>query len=334
MMVLVFALLMLFQVNATVSRPPVRTIDFYGIRGVNLDTVRQKLGIRIGDTPSEEQINSARRQLETIPGVEEAYVVHPCCEQGKEMLYVGIREKGSPKFQYRPDPHGTIALPPEVLDWARELDQAIGEAVRAGEGEDDQSKGHSLIKYPKARAFQEKYIAFAAQNEDLLRKVLHTSSSPEQRAIAAYVIAYANDKRTIVGDLIDAVSDSDAEVRNGAMRALGIIASFSMHEPSKGIVVPADPFIRMLNSYFWTDRNKASFILLQLTESRDPKLLRELRKEALASLVEMARWQTFGHAISSFVVLGRIAGIPEKDIFGYFGSDREKVIGAAISSIQ
>jgi hypothetical protein len=250
------------------------------------------------------------------------------------MLYVGIREKGSQKFHYRQGPQSTISLPAEVLDWARKLDQAIGEAVRAGEGEDDHSKGHSLIKYPKARAIQEKYIVFATENENLLRRVLHTSSNAEHRAIAAEMIAYVNDIRRIVGDLVDALSDRDENVRNNAARALGIIAPLAEHEPSKGIRVPADPFIRMLNSYFWLDKNKASFALYQLTESRNPKLLRKLRKESLASLIEMARWLNSGHAIFPIIVLGRIGGIPEKDIFRYLNSDREKVITAAISSGQ
>jgi hypothetical protein len=231
------------------------------------------------------------------------------------MIYVGIREKGMPKLQYRQAPHGNIALPDEVLHWARELDHAIGEAMVSGDAGDDHSQGHSLIKYPKGRAIQEKYIKFAARNEKLLRRVLRTSSNFEQRAIAAEVIAYAPDKRKIVGDLIYAVIDSDENVRNNAARALGIIASYSSHEPSKRIKISAKPFIPMLNSYVWVDRNKASFALFQLTERRNPKLLRKLRKETLASLIEMARWQNPGHAMFSFIVLGRIAGIPEKDLF-------------------
>jgi hypothetical protein len=333
-MVLVFALMTLFQVNSTASFPPIGIIDYYGIRSVSPDLIRQKLGIHIGDTPSTEQMSDAKHRLEAIPGVAEAYFDHPCCEQGREMLYVGIREKSATTFQYRSAPYGTIVLPGEVLNWAREFEQALGEAVLSGEGEDDHSQGHSLIKYPKARAIQDKYIVFAAQNEDLLRKVLRTSANSEQRAIAASVIAYASDKRKIVGDLVYAVFDPDENVRNNAARALGIIASFAAREPSKRIKVPSDPFIHMLNSYVWTDRNKASFALFQLTESRNPKLLSKLRKKALASLIEMARWQSPGHAMFSFVVLSRIAGIPEKDIFGDFNNDREKVIAAATNSVQ
>jgi hypothetical protein len=267
-----------------------------------------------------------------LPGIEETYIIHNCCYQEKEMLYVGIRENGAPIFRYRQKPTGAVVLPDQVLNWAKDLDLAIGEAVLRGEGGDDHSQGYSLIQYPKGRAIQEKYIEFAARNEDLLRRVLHTSSKAEHRAIAADVIAYGKGKRRIVRDLLDAVSDPDGDVRNNATRALGIIAEFAAQHPSLNIKVPADPFIRMLNSYVWPDLNKAGYVLFQLTESRDPKLLEDLRKESLASLTDMAHWENPGHAFFALAVLGRIAGIPEKDLFEQIHNNREKVIAAAASS--
>jgi hypothetical protein len=58
------------------------------------------------------------------------------------------------------------------------------------------------------------------------------------------------------------------------------------------LVVRPAPFIDLLNSIEWTDRNKSSFALEMLTESRDPALLLDLRARALRSLIEMARWKS------------------------------------------
>jgi len=58
----------------------------------------------------------------------------------------------------------------------------------------------------------------------------------------------------------------------------------------------------MLNSIEWTDRNKSSLALYRLTENRDPKVLTILRRKALRSLVEMARWKTLGHARAAFTL--------------------------------
>jgi hypothetical protein len=67
----------------------------------------------------------------------------------------------------------------------------------------------------------------------------------------------------------------------------------------------------MLNSGSWTDRNKAGFLLDELSKERDPKLLSQLRAHALDSLIEMARWRSRGHAGTARILLGRIAGIEE-----------------------
>jgi hypothetical protein len=61
----------------------------------------------------------------------------------------------------------------------------------------------------------------------------------------------------------------------------------------------------------WSYRNKAGFLLLQLTRSRDPELLERLRAQALDALIEMARWRDTSRAVWARMILGRIGGIPE-----------------------
>jgi hypothetical protein len=70
----------------------------------------------------------------------------------------------------------------------------------------------------------------------------------------------------------------------------------------------------MVRSGKWTDRNKASFALLSLTESRDPQLLALLKSEASDALMEMANWRAIGWASPARVILARVAGIPEERI--------------------
>src|SRR2546430_15254044 len=59
------------------------------------------------------------------------------------------------------------------------------------------------------------------------------------------------------------------------------------------------------------DRNKAGGLLSELSTTRNRKLLDQLRAQALDSLIEMAHWRSYGHAYSSRILLGRIAGIEE-----------------------
>jgi hypothetical protein len=70
----------------------------------------------------------------------------------------------------------------------------------------------------------------------------------------------------------------------------------------------------MLNSSRWSDRNKSGMLLMILTRSRRRLLLQRLRSEALSSLIDMARWDDPTHAYAYQVILGRIAGLTEKQI--------------------
>jgi hypothetical protein len=67
----------------------------------------------------------------------------------------------------------------------------------------------------------------------------------------------------------------------------------------------------MLNSGTWTDRNKGAMLLEILSVRRDARLLGQLRRQALPSLIEMARWRNPGHAGNPRMILGRVAGIEE-----------------------
>jgi hypothetical protein len=326
------ALITLFVFDAGAQTPPVGIIDFYGIRNVSPDLVQKTVGIEKGDIPSQKQLDDARHRLEAIPAIAAARVINNCCEQGKGILYVGIQEKRFPSFQYRPAPRGTTKFSNDItLAW-REFDEAVRNAVLAGDAEDDYSQGHSLMKNVRGRAIQEKFIGFAARDETQLRKVLHESANAEQRAIAAAVIAYGADKRKVAGDLLFAISDSDEEVRNNAIRALIPIVMLAERKPTLSIKISAEPFVEMLNSVTWTDRNKSVYLLSQLTQSRDSKVLDQLRKKAMPSLIEMAEWQSKGHAVSAFLILGRIVGIPDKEIIdSFYRDERAKIISAARS---
>ena len=94
--------------------------------------------------------------------------------------------------------------------------------------------------------------------------------------------------------------------------------------------MPSIPFIDLLNSIDWSDRNKSAAALLALTERRDAALLNDLRTRALESLIEMARWKSPGHGYMPFFILGRVAGMSEDAISAAWErKDPEAVIKAA-----
>jgi hypothetical protein len=251
------------------------------------------------------------RRVKALPGVADASVQTVCCDGGKGILYVGLAEQNAPIVTFRAAPTGTVRLPAAVLQAADAFEAGFEKAIQRGDFAEDHSKGHALMHDPDARAAQERFVTLEAEHDRILRQVLRESSDAGQRALAAQILGYAADKRPVIPELTAAMADADKDVRNNATRALWIIAEYAQQSPSLGIHVPTEPFVHLLNSLVWEDRNKSSLALMALSTGRDPALLQSMRSQALPSIVEMARWKSRGHAIPSVLLLGRIAGIAE-----------------------
>jgi len=315
---------------AVAQAPRVGLVDFYGIRKVPEDKIRKALGVAPGDALPKSK-EDVEERIEAVPNVVRARLEATCCSEGKAILYVGIEEKGVTAFEYRDDPQGTVKLPEAIMDAYRTFLLAVRAAVAVGEVGEEFTQGHSRMFNAKARQTQEAFIPLAEDNIKLLQDVLRNSSDAEQRAIAAYVIGFVKTKRLVVDDLQYAMRDPDETVRNHSMRTLGGFAVLAMKDPDLGIKVSPTWFIEMLTSLVWTDRNNAAVSLVNLTETRDERMLSHLRERAMPALVEMARWKHLPHALPAYILVGRVLGLPEKEIQDIWSAgDREKLIARAV----
>lgn len=331
---LICAVLLLLSFSAVQfaqQLPPIGIIDTYGLRTVSEADVLQALSVKPGsdalDTIKSQQDILAR--IKVIPNVADASFNLVCCDdaEGRSILFVGVREKGTPPLEFRPAPKGDVRLPAKIVKAGDDFQQAFTKALETREFTEDDSQGHAIFANKQTRAVQERFVSLATPNLAILRRVLFESSNAKQRALAAQVIAYVRDKRSVVVDLAYAMTDPDGETRNNAMRALLVIAKYANANPQLKIKVPTLPFVRMLNSLEWTDRNKSAGALDALTIDRDPKLFAQLKREALNSLVEMASWKNPGHAQPSFNILGRLAGMTEAEIgAAWAGNDRKRQV--------
>lgn len=325
-------LLLLAPAFLMAQTPRIGIIDFYGVRKASEEKLRKALGVKEGDylPPSKADVEE---RLERVPEVVRARLEAVCCDGPSAILFVGIEEKGAAHFNFRATPSGEVSLPKDITDTYESFMGLFETAVRVGDSAEDVTQGHSLSANSQVRTVQEQFIELADKHFDTLRKVLRDSGDGQQRAIAAHVIAYSSKKKLAAGELQYAMQDPDDSVRNNAMRALRGIAVLARRDPDLGIRVEPTWFIEMLNSILWTDRNKAALALSELTESRDPNVLDQIRERALPSLVEMARWKSLGHSLPAFLILGRIAGLPDDDVQAAWSKgDREPVIAKAVKS--
>jgi hypothetical protein len=310
---------------------PIGIIDFYGLHRLTAEQLRNALTFKVGDLITFGDLSfseTSKQRLMTIPGVAHASIETVCCADGRPVVFVGIEEKNAPVMQFRPAPTGSSRLPPEVLRVGMEFNQLLTNSVLSGHAEEDDSEGHMLLLDAAARPTEDRLIAIANDDLSLLRKVLRDSADSEHRALAAQLLGYTKDKQSMVPDLVDAMSDSSDLVRNNAMRALLVFTLATKVKPPR---VPYQPFVVLLNSPVWTDRNKSSEALMQLVGTHDPSLLTMLRKQALPSLVEMARWRDRDHAGAAFWILGIVAGLDDKVIVDDWNKDdRDRVIERAL----
>lgn len=292
----------------------VDVVDFFGTSGIDLAQIRAALPVKVGSTFMLEGGKLVKAQIRQavakVTGHDATDTALVCCtENGGWMFYIGLQGKSYKPFVYNPTPTGTDKLPQEGLDAYKKAEDALQHAVESGQAQEDDSKGYALAADPAEHAAELVMRDYAVHHEDVIRQVLANSSDVASRQAASELLGYANQSQAQTDALVAASRDPDGDVRNNAVRALGVLATSSAAIAAK---IPPDNFIAMLNSGTWTDRNKGGFLLEELTASRDPQVLHELDVNARDSLIEMARWHETGHAYESRVLLGRIAGMDEK----------------------
>ncbi|HEY0674424.1 MAG TPA: HEAT repeat domain-containing protein [Longimicrobiales bacterium] len=315
------------------QQPPVGIVDVYGARTLSADEVRSAAGIGPGDSITRNTEQAVRARLMAALNVKDAHVAIVCCSNGQSIVYLGLVEQSDSAIYFANAPTGSAVLPRNIVQAEERFGEALQQAVLSGQAEEDDSLGHSLMRFPPAREAQQEFMTYALGNVTVLRDVLQNGSDAHQRALAAQVIAYAINKNAIIPDLVQALRDPDPEVRNNAMRALAVMASYAQRHPEAGLRIPYEPFVGMLNSPYWTDRNKAAMVLMSLTAARNPALMQQLRRTALPALTDMVYWQTEGHALPAAILLGRMGGLPDDAIMNAFHKDRNILIEAARNPI-
>ena len=311
------------------SLPKIGAIDFYGNRRISAATLQKAMGVREGE-PLTVPKGTLEDRLDKVKDVVDVQVTAVCCAEGGVILYAGVEERGAPHFEFRALPDRDLTLPEDLLASYRAYVDTAARAAARGAAAEDLTAGHPLAADPDVRAFQESFRAFAAgkPNLKLLREVLEHAADPAQREAAAALIGYAKDKPEVVKDLLAALKDSHAPVRQNAVRALSAFAVLAKLDRESELRISPVWFVEMLNSLVWTDRQRAAQALLLLTENRDPLALAQLRERARESLFEMARWKHLPHALPAFLLLGRAAGLSDAEIQSAWENDREKTIAA------
>ena len=312
-------------------RLKIGNIELFGVGGVDTGRIRASLPSLEGREISVAEVGelkaAIKQAITKTTGHPPTDVAFMCCDaRGMTTIYIGLKTTARDTLHYKPSPSGSIHLPDQAIRLYDELEKLEVDALQMKTVEDN-SKGYALSSYEPLRKKQLGLREYALKHERLLHRVALNSGNSHQRAIAADMLGYARRSKAQITTLFSASRDPNEGVRNNALRALGVLAQ------AGGVIaknIPADPFIALLNSGTWTDRNKGSRLIVLLSKTRDPQLLRQLRRRALASLIEMSRWRDPLHAGDVRMILGRVAGIPEEQLAKLVAAgDVEQIVTAA-----
>ena len=286
-------------------------IDYFGYDGIDLAGVKAKMPLHVGDSVTfasfDKKAVMGEVSAATGHGVSDVALV--CCrDDGTVLVYVGLDGKSSRPLAVRNGFAGSAPLPKEAVSLYEREVQALGEAVAAGRAGEDYSGEYPLSVDPQLRKVQVAMHEFAAAHADVIAGVLAESKDARQRVMAAELEGYAPRSEKQVKALSQAASDPDSDVRNNAVRALGELAAKPMP-----MGMDPQPFVAMLFSGRWTDRNKASWLLERVTEKGNADVLAMLRQQAMEPLIEGASWDE-GHAFAFKALLSRCLGMPLEDV--------------------
>jgi hypothetical protein len=339
--VLNFACLVLSAIGA--DDKSIAGIETYGLHGVAQKSILDAAGLQVGGAApvSRQQQQAIVERLKKVPGVRRTALVvvtvpYPTGTGGtvpRPIVYIGVQETGRPDVAFREAPTGNVVLPKPIIDVYADFERAFLKSVRHGDFSEDDSNGYALLGDEAARTVQRKFVGLANQHYDRLIEVLRNARDDNHRVMAAWIIAYANDKQRVAADLITGTRDPNDEVRNNAMRGLSVLCGYARKHRDPSINVPTDWCFDLLESLQWTDRNKVLAVLDEITADRHAAIYRQLRQRSLPTLIEMARWKFAGHAVMAFELVGRIAGLSDPEIFkAWDAGQREQVIARALQS--
>ncbi|MDP3706044.1 MAG: HEAT repeat domain-containing protein [Legionellaceae bacterium] len=143
-------------------------------------------------------------------------------------------------------------------------------------------------------------VGVSQKKKDIIHALNH-DQNPERRAAAAFLIGHFADPHDIVALLSSHVTDPDDGVRNNVLRVIGeTISKANLTD------INTLPFLKLLDSPFVTDRNKALIVLLTAADSESGKQQITLNgRQRLLTLLQLK--QPNNHDIA-YSILKKISG--------------------------
>jgi len=302
-------------------KPYVSSLAVFGSSRLNETILRQTLGkeldewlakgVKGDETALDMELKLAKKVKDKFGLAFSEWTVMQFFEENDLAIHItlDVVEKADiqRRMPFKPAPTEQIKDPEGLLAAWRDYEETALDLVEAGAINPDTEKcpavhcpfGHS---HKKLKRFEKLFSEGVKKNEKALVEVLNKSKNMDDRASAAYLLAYLNDPGKVATVLIPAIKDPEPLVRNNTLRVLGDIA-----EKNKEVILPIKPFLEALEFPRTSDRSKAIFVVMMMSTGSQ-QVREEILKSGVPALLAMLKGNQPDQRDFSHNILRKISG--------------------------
>jgi len=302
-------------------QPYISSLGVFGSSRINETMLRQALGkeldtwlgkgLKGDETALQMELELADKAKKKFDLASADWTVMQFFEPSDLAIHVtlDVVEKGdvAKRMPFKAAPKGQVTDPEGLLAAWRQYEEIALDLVEAGTITPDTEKcpavhcpfGHS---HKKLKPFEKIFSEGVKKNEKVLVEILNQSAQMDDRASAAYLLAYLNDPNQVASLLIPAIKDPEPLVRNNVLRVLGDIA-----ERHKDVVLPSKPFLEALEFPRSSDRSKAVFVVLMMS-SGSQQVREDVLKSSIPALLAMLKGNQPDQRDFSHNILRKVSG--------------------------
>ena len=302
-------------------QPYISSLGVFGSSRVNETMLRQALGkeldtwlgkgLKGDETALQMELELAEKAKKKFDFAVADWTVMQFFEPTDLAIHVtlDVVEKSdvSKRMPFKSAPKGEFKDPDGLLGAWRQYEEIALDLVEAGAITPDTEKcpavhcpfGHT---HKKLKPFEKIFSEGVKKNEKVLVEILNQSAQMDDRASAAYLLAYLNEPNKVSSLLIPAIKDSEPLVRNNVLRVLGDIA-----ERNKDVVLPSKPFLEAMEFPRSSDRSKAVFVVLMMS-SGSQQVREDVLKTSVPALLAMLKGNQPDQRDFSHNILRKVSG--------------------------
>jgi len=229
-------------------------------------------------------------------------------DAGKTYVTIDLVDAGDEaRLRFAAAPTGTPEDPAGLIAAWTEYEDAAWKLLRAGTLKTGTCRGgfHCALGFghPDLASREDRFIAEAPRHMAALRTVLTDDGDENHRGAAAYLLAYGADRAEVVAALVPAIRDSSGLVRNNAMRVLVMLQEGAPTE-----MLPLDPLLAAMRFPLTTDRNKATYAVLNLIKRNPDRYRAQVLTEVGDLLVQMVTMSQPNNRDPAISILEALSG--------------------------